>query len=102
MSAFTPVDTEKEFPREEIEEAFAHYWSLGGAGERWSEFADLYTEDAILIDRVIEDVKTGREEIREYLDRVMNRTMPALYTICLLYTSPSPRDGLLSRMPSSA
>ena len=22
--------------------------------------------------------------------------------ICLLYTSPSPRDGLLSRMPSSA
>ena len=25
-----------------------------------------------------------------------------LLTTCLLYTSPSPRDGLLSRMPSSA
>ena len=25
-----------------------------------------------------------------------------LYNDCLLYTSPSPRDGLLSRMPSSA
>ena len=25
-----------------------------------------------------------------------------LVTDCLLYTSPSPRDGLLSRMPSSA
>ena len=25
-----------------------------------------------------------------------------LFTLCLLYTSPSPRDGLLSRMPSSA
>ena len=25
-----------------------------------------------------------------------------LVYICLLYTSPSPRDGLLSRMPSSA
>ena len=24
------------------------------------------------------------------------------YEVCLLYTSPSPRDGLLSRMPSSA
>ena len=24
------------------------------------------------------------------------------FTLCLLYTSPSPRDGLLSRMPSSA
>ena len=25
-----------------------------------------------------------------------------LHITCLLYTSPSPRDGLLSRMPSSA
>ena len=25
-----------------------------------------------------------------------------IITTCLLYTSPSPRDGLLSRMPSSA
>ena len=25
-----------------------------------------------------------------------------LHWLCLLYTSPSPRDGLLSRMPSSA
>ena len=25
-----------------------------------------------------------------------------LFWHCLLYTSPSPRDGLLSRMPSSA
>ena len=29
--------------------------------------------------------------------------MPDVHVgICLLYTSPSPRDGLLSRMPSSA
>ena len=27
--------------------------------------------------------------------------LPGTYS-CLLYTSPSPRDGLLSRMPSSA
>ena len=30
-------------------------------------------------------------------DMVINQNFP-----CLLYTSPSPRDGLLSRMPSSA
>ena len=37
------------------------------------------------------------------LDRIkiVFRSELALYT-CLLYTSPSPRDGLLSRMPSSA
>ena len=29
-------------------------------------------------------------------------TSQAMTYICLLYTSPSPRDGLLSRMPSSA
>ena len=28
--------------------------------------------------------------------------LPNANRICLLYTSPSPRDGLLSRMPSSA
>ena len=29
-------------------------------------------------------------------------TRKGLESDCLLYTSPSPRDGLLSRMPSSA
>ena len=29
-------------------------------------------------------------------------TIGLLSVVCLLYTSPSPRDGLLSRMPSSA
>ena len=33
----------------------------------------------------------GADLVNYYLD-----------TTCLLYTSPSPRDGLLSRMPSSA
>ena len=31
-----------------------------------------------------------------------NRTLEEMMNACLLYTSPSPRDGLLSRMPSSA
>ena len=29
-------------------------------------------------------------------------TQQVVQQTCLLYTSPSPRDGLLSRMPSSA
>ena len=35
-------------------------------------------------------------------DAMILRAVNRLYTLCLLYTSPSPRDGLLSRMPSSA
>ena len=33
----------------------------------------------------------------DYMNNILTKI-----TVCLLYTSPSPRDGLLSRMPSSA
>ena len=37
------------------------------------------------------------------LDAEPDRIDPQEFNkVCLLYTSPSPRDGLLSRMPSSA
>ena len=36
------------------------------------------------------------------LSRFSEALIPELSWDCLLYTSPSPRDGLLSRMPSSA
>ena len=55
----------------------------------------------------------------EFLERLFEQEVPEIYDglitvkkivrspgerakVCLLYTSPSPRDGLLSRMPSSA
>ena len=38
----------------------------------------------------------------EYVDVPGNEGLTCVCIICLLYTSPSPRDGLLSRMPSSA
>ena len=34
--------------------------------------------------------------------RELSRELGVNPNTCLLYTSPSPRDGLLSRMPSSA
>ena len=37
-------------------------------------------------------------EMTNFLGEIKNLMSPP----CLLYTSPSPRDGLLSRMPSSA
>ena len=39
----------------------------------------------------------GNSFLFNYLDNNLNKNIT-----CLLYTSPSPRDGLLSRMPSSA
>ena len=39
------------------------------------------------------DPKIGKDQNLSKIPKIGN---------CLLYTSPSPRDGLLSRMPSSA
>ena len=57
----------------------------------------------------IEEAKKQLDNNMAYGGRVMKQTggitetrqLPP-NTPCLLYTSPSPRDGLLSRMPSSA
>ena len=55
--------------------------------------------------RFPEKISAGKKELRVGSDRikVLSERNPAdLPWDCLLYTSPSPRDGLLSRMPSSA
>ena len=51
---------------------------------------DVAATDESRMQAVLEDVQTQFERVY------------ALVNNCLLYTSPSPRDGLLSRMPSSA
>ena len=44
----------------------------------------------------------GPESIPTNYHNWLHNTSDVLDNNCLLYTSPSPRDGLLSRMPSSA
>ena len=39
---------------------------------------------------------------KQAINRLLKDRDEPLSDCCLLYTSPSPRDGLLSRMPSSA
>ena len=50
--------------------------------------------------------QSATEETIAAFRRELGLDQPAyqryLHWVCLLYTSPSPRDGLLSRMPSSA
>ena len=48
-------------------------------------------------DTIIDLFSFERPEIDWKIDTAEN-----IFDTCLLYTSPSPRDGLLSRMPSSA
>ena len=48
--------------------------------------------------RLIDDLKYQKSKIEIHQWNIDNNGIGS----CLLYTSPSPRDGLLSRMPSSA
>ena len=47
-------------------------------------------------------VVTTNNNYAHYFSRSLIPHSNEVSNICLLYTSPSPRDGLLSRMPSSA
>ena len=61
-----------------------------------------------------EEIKLLEEEFKNLQDQTQDlinerahmeseiRALKKRANSCLLYTSPSPRDGLLSRMPSSA
>ena len=65
-----------------------------------SDTSAMISEDAAL------SIVTARDDdglhlIRHSTAHLMAQAVKQLYP-CLLYTSPSPRDGLLSRMPSSA
>ena len=79
--------------------------------------AVAFGDDAIMSARILSKFSKDNENLKliggimdnEVLDLAGVQNVASLPTldearanICLLYTSPSPRDGLLSRMPSSA
>ena len=75
---------------------FVKLWTLDGALERTFETGSTVLCAAALPDGVHIVVGTNAGDVLLYhVDGTLVHT-------CLLYTSPSPRDGLLSRMPSSA
>ena len=56
-----------------------------------------------VVDNIVEDVSLIKSQYKIPNNlRSCHSAQIANYTICLLYTSPSPRDRSLSRMPSSA
>ena len=73
-----------------------------GPGAFFRAFGAVYTAGAIQAhggDWGIQAVSLRSPDIR---DKLQPQGYAYTSVTCLLYTSPSPRDGLLSRMPSSA
>ena len=78
-------------------------------GRYKSEGGDGIPIGAFNVPRGSVKVTAGGRVLREGIDYTVNYAIgrvkildPALQASCLLYTSPSPRDATLSRMPSSA
>ena len=68
-------------------------------GNRTAAFIDMtFIDGARRTEAYIETMNAQGKESAEKPSAPCYREIRA----CLLYTSPSPRDGLLSRMPSSA
>ena len=73
------------------------------------KFIEEYTAGIVLTGTEIKSLRNSKASISESFCEfnqsgelfTVNMQIEE-YTFCLLYTSPSPRDGLLSRMPSSA
>ena len=82
------------------------------------DYLDCIGENAILIGTTQDEWMDGKSAVEERFElirdqitdniEIRNRTLKVLplgsahMVICLLYTSPSPRDRQKSRMPSSA
>ena len=88
-----------------------HGWQ--SAKEKWQKVKEATEEQGLRV--IVPDIPGFKPEtslknpwtLNDYLlwfDDFLKREEKDLPDLsnCLLYTSPSPRDGLLSRMPSSA
>ena len=67
-----------------------------------TDFADYLVQNKKLSFREAYKISAKLVNYAEKKRKKLNELSFSEVKNCLLYTSPSPRDGLLSRMPSSA
>ena len=108
----TPDSFHKSSRKGGLEEGFAHF----AAGADWVDVGGESTRPGALPISIDEELKRVIPLVKELskhgpvsidtrnhqVAKAAIAAGAAMINDCLLYTSPSPRDGLLSRMPSSA
>ena len=57
---------------------------------------------SVTMDDIAEEMKISKKTIYTFFANKEALVQSVVFSICLLYTSPSPRDRTRSRMPSSA
>ena len=63
-------------------------------------YRETFSDSKKILDRY--SIGLAHHKVIHLLSMYEGISISELLKSCLLYTSPSPRDGLLSRMPSSA
>ena len=79
-------------------ETIEKFGSADQRGTRWTYAGNLVGNGAF----TLEEWEINRKIVVKKNENYWDAENVRLNEVCLLYTSPSPRDGLLSRMPSSA
>ena len=97
--AFVPPRFVYEFPARKRFVVVLDRSSAMGLNNRWSL---LHGQLFRFISSLPNDAEVGLVTFGATAEVVLKPTLLSGDNSCLLYTSPSPRDGLLSRMPSSA
>jgi hypothetical protein len=72
-----------EFSRQEVEDAFRHYFLTGPVHEDWAAWSKLFTEDAVYSDHFY-GVFTGPAEIQRFLEGTMSFA-PYVYSPLVWY-----------------
>jgi len=67
------------FSRDEVDEAFRHYFHTGAVSEDWPAWADLFTDDAEYVEHVLGDLH-GRAAIKRWIVQIMH-AYPEMYTV---------------------
>ena len=75
------------------------WMQMGYSEKKAIKWYEKYGEFEKSKEQSLEQMKILNNELDAYRDTVVAKLQD---NDCLLYTSPSPRDRLLSRMPSSA
>ena len=120
MNAILTVDGRLRVPGAVRPMNFGQHWRTAGVQELGYELTlpisalrDVLESE---LDQIVADAKKFPDDDDEFEIALRHQNWPsvgkivedpalqqlALNTLCLLYTSPSPRDGCRSRMPSSA
>lgn len=73
-----------ERPRDEVEQAFAHWWKVGCVDEDWATWVDLFAPEVVYHDHFWGELH-GRDEVALWIAAVM-KGVPEVYTVLDWYT----------------